>query len=256
MRNLDYIFIIILTLIILYILYNCNNKTKETFANITDEQLGVLQNLSPHLIAIKNLSDLATKLMSGSLTVPGNLRIAGNLIVDQTSTLSGATTVNSTLNAVGAIATAGALSVATNIGVGGILDVVGGTTLKGSLNVAGASTLTGGIPNLAVGSNLSVGNALTVVGATILNGETNIKSNLNVVGDITVGTIFFANRDPTRDPRNATTELIKVFNMGQQLFLRDMRNPDAPRGINFYGLNTNNPGMWVFNQWGNKSIAV
>jgi microcystin-dependent protein len=62
-----------------------NYKYIENFDNtdITDEEKNIIKNLSPHLLAIKNLSDLANSLMkNGKLIVPGALNIKGDINID------------------------------------------------------------------------------------------------------------------------------------------------------------------------------
>lgn len=84
---------IIFVFFIIYFVYkfSClNKKNKENFSNKTfitlteDEVKKMINNTYlADIEAIRNLSDVATKLQSGGLTIPGNLKIKGKLTVDK-----------------------------------------------------------------------------------------------------------------------------------------------------------------------------
>jgi len=79
------IVILILILFIIYFLKNNNiNENFNTTSNITDDERKIIKELSPHILAIKNLSDLASTLMEkNSLTVPGGLNINGEALINK-----------------------------------------------------------------------------------------------------------------------------------------------------------------------------
>jgi hypothetical protein len=85
---LKVIFILILILLIILINYKYNIENFNTTSNITDDERKIIKELSPHILAIKNLSDLANNLMKdGKLTVPGGLDIQGDITNKQITEL-------------------------------------------------------------------------------------------------------------------------------------------------------------------------
>jgi cytoskeletal protein CcmA (bactofilin family) len=161
------IIIILLIILILLLIINIyyRNKNYEKFGNtvstLTPDQLLVITNLSPHLKAIKNLSDLATLLMNGSLTIPGGLKINGDLKVNGKTTCAGYLNANKNLIVIGGAKVNG------DISFGGNLEVKGNTNLQ---------KLVAGTTNF---QNLKVLNDLGV------EGDSNINKDLNVNGTIT-----------------------------------------------------------------------
>ena len=100
------IFFFIIIIFILYYIYNYPNY-KETFidnsSNLTNEQINIINNLSPHLIAIKNLGDLSKSFfLNDSLIIPGDLNITGDLNVDGNLLNNGNMVIgnNSTVNGI------------------------------------------------------------------------------------------------------------------------------------------------------------
>ena len=91
MKYYSIIFILLIIVLLLYI--NYFNNISENFdnnINLTDDEKKIIKELSPHILAIKNLSDLANNLMKdGSLTVPGGLKVNGNLKVPSGMMISG-----------------------------------------------------------------------------------------------------------------------------------------------------------------------
>lgn len=87
--NTDYIFFLVIGLVILSIL--CNSKINEKMSNTTpspDVINAVRQVYNADVQAIRNLSDVATRLQAGGLTVPGNLTTK-DVEIDSTLKASG-----------------------------------------------------------------------------------------------------------------------------------------------------------------------
>jgi len=75
------IYLIFLTLIIIYLLYKDFNK-KEGFDATSDMKAVIGQVYNADIEAIRNLSSIATKLQAGGLTVPGNLLLQSGTVMD------------------------------------------------------------------------------------------------------------------------------------------------------------------------------
>lgn len=155
------IIIIIILLFILYYIYKCskNYERFESITSITPEQLNVITNLSPHLIAIKNLSDLANQLMNGQLTVPGGLLINGDITVRGKSNLGNDLVVN------------------------GKTTLSNDTTINTNLQVNGSSKINA---DLTIGGVTIINNRLSVAKNTTLMGDTNLGQNLQINGITTL----------------------------------------------------------------------
>lgn len=188
-----FLIIIILLLLNLYYMYSCS-KTYERFeSSITPEQLNVLTNLSPHLIAIKTLADLSDSLMKGSLTIPGGLNIQGPL------TVSGALTVNEDTNLKKILTVDGNTNLKSKVIVGitpppviqpggatlpprnDILTVNGNTLLNKGLRVEEGTDIR---KNLVVREGTSLEKNLIVVGDTTLNSRLTVKATTNLLSDV------------------------------------------------------------------------
>ena len=80
----DIIYIFLIT--VLFCLYLRKNRKVENFSNMNKKEMEKLiqsvvgKKYLVDLEAIRNLSDVATKLQKGSLTIPGNLKIKGYVI--------------------------------------------------------------------------------------------------------------------------------------------------------------------------------
>jgi len=161
---MKYIIILIFILILFnfYYSYKCS-KNYEKFTDLTPEQLKVITNLSPHLIGIKNLSDLATQLMTGNLTVPGGLLINGDITVKGKSQLSNDVLIDGNLN-VSKLSTLNDLNASKS-------STLNDTTIIKNFNVNGKTTLnddTNILTSLSVGNNINLNKDLNVLGKTIL----------------------------------------------------------------------------------------
>ena len=143
------IFFIIILIFILYYMYNYP-KNKEDFdtSTLTPNEITVIKNLSPHLSAIKNLSDLATLLMKGSLTIPGGLNITGD------ANITGKTNMKSDAN------------------------------IKGNANITGDAIITGGA---SIKSGAIITGKTNITGDTNIIGFTNISKDLGVAGTMLIG---------------------------------------------------------------------
>jgi hypothetical protein len=136
------IIILILLLLIIYFL-NKSNNINEKFDNniLTDDERKIIKELSPHILAIKNLSDLANNLMTnGSLTVPGGLKIIGDLTVDGKTVLNNITNINSNLNIDKDANIKGILNIDKDVNMKGIVNIdkdinINGITKIKSLNI-------------------------------------------------------------------------------------------------------------------------
>ena len=71
------IYFILIFLVLGYLLYK--DLTKEGFDTTDDIKTAVKTLYNADIQAIRNLSDIATKLVAGGLTVPGNLNVSGTL---------------------------------------------------------------------------------------------------------------------------------------------------------------------------------
>ena len=178
------ILILILILFNIYYIYKFQKYKTENFVNpvvpikgLTEKQFNVITNLSPHLIAIKNLSDLANQLMKGSLTIPGGLKINGDLIVDGKSVLG------SDLNV-------GGKSV-----LGSDLSVGGNTSLLKTLDVKGITTLH---------------NDTTIVGHCNFSNNMQVNGNSTIKGDLNLGYLQTINKDKLYDLFNIQTGTVSL----------------------------------------------
>jgi hypothetical protein len=165
MNNLVLLIIFILILFNFYYSYKCS-KNYEKFTDLTPEQLKVITNLSPHLIGIKNLSDLATQLMTGNLTVPGGLLINGDITVKGKSTLS------SDLNVNGKTTLANDTVINTNLQVNGSSTITGKTTLANDTTINGLTTMN---------------KSLLINSDSVITGSLNMGNNINILGNLNLG---------------------------------------------------------------------
>jgi microcystin-dependent protein len=128
--NLEIFFIIAILFFNLY----WKNKTKENMTNqpqLTETRVKELINQT-YLVdvdAIRNLSEVATKLQAGGLTIPGNLNVKGSIKVDGSSDIIG----NSTIN--------GACIVMGNSNINGTCDIKGNTNINGAFNIIPKGTV-------------------------------------------------------------------------------------------------------------------
>ena len=163
------IFLIIILLFILYYMYNYP-KNKEYFdtSTLTPDEITVIKNLSPHLLAIKNLSDLATLLMKGSLTIPGGLKITGD------ANITGSTNITTDANITGIANITGSVNIKSDA------NIKGNTTISGDANIIGKTNITGntiikGITyinnNLYVTENVKIDKNLTIGNTTITEAQ-------------------------------------------------------------------------------------
>ena len=89
----DIIYIFLIT--VLFCLYLRKNRKVENFSNMNKKEMEKLiqsvvgKKYLVDLEAIRNLSDVATKLQKGGLTIPGNLKIKGKLTVDKDAEVKG-----------------------------------------------------------------------------------------------------------------------------------------------------------------------
>lgn len=148
------IFFFIIIIFILYYIYHYPNY-KETFVNnsidLTNDQINIINNLSPHLIAIKNLGDLSRSFYidnftNNSLIIPGNLNIIGDLNVDGNLNIDGNvvigkdSTTNGKLNNYGDV-------------ILNKINVYNNATFNGNTNFANISA-----NNLTILNNLNINN--------------------------------------------------------------------------------------------------
>jgi hypothetical protein len=75
------IYLIFLTIVIIYLLYKDFNK-KEGFDATSDMKAVIGQVYNADIEAIRNLSSIAAKLQAGGLTVPGNLLLQSGTVMD------------------------------------------------------------------------------------------------------------------------------------------------------------------------------
>jgi len=177
MNKIVIIFFLIILIFFLIINIYYRNKKYEKFADtvstLTPEQLLVIANLSPHLTVIKNLSDFATSLINGSLTIPGGLNINGDLNVNGKTTCVNDFNVNKNLIVAGGAGGAGGAGQGARIN--GNIDI----SSVGNLIVAGNTNLQNLVANTIDLQNLKVIDMLGV------NGNLILSKNLNVNGTIT-----------------------------------------------------------------------
>ena len=161
--NNSILIIILLFIIFLYNIYLTHriNKIKNTekFTDLSANQINVITNLSPHLLAIKNLSDLATSLMNGKLTIPGGLQINGDL------TVNGKTEVGGDVNIIGKSTLNNDTTIGTNILIKGT------STVNGNSNIGGHTT---------IGGNSSVNGTSTVNNDLLIQGNSKLNKSLTV----------------------------------------------------------------------------
>jgi len=80
--KIDLIFLIILGIVVAYIfvLYRIDKVETMADVSITDQMKNAISQIyNADVEAIRNLSNVATKLQAGGLTVPGNLKVGANL---------------------------------------------------------------------------------------------------------------------------------------------------------------------------------
>ena len=186
------IFMIILILILYYI-YNYPKYNEKFDNSLTSDQLKIIANLSPHLITIKKISDLANTLLTTG-SVPCGLIINGPLTVGGVSNLNSDLTITGALKNIGNSEITGTLTVdgvskmadvtSTNLTLNGVLNV------SGALNVSGKSTLSDTQIN-------SVTTGLTQIGAGIttdlvVTKKISAASLLLAVFSIKIGNITLA----------------------------------------------------------------
>ncbi len=103
MKNKDIIYIFVILVIFFYFKNEIFNLKKEKFTNNDTDQITknireeVNKKYNIDIDAIRNLSDVATELQKGGLTVPGDLTITGKLTVEKDSVTNGNSNVNGDL---------------------------------------------------------------------------------------------------------------------------------------------------------------
>jgi cytoskeletal protein CcmA (bactofilin family) len=146
----DIIHIIVLILLILYI----RKTNKETFAGTSD-----IANMD--VSAIKSLSDIAQKLVTGGLTIPGDLNVTGKITTSGDLNVGGKQTIKGDLNVGGKQTTKGYLMTDNNV------------TFKGNANINGTLT----VGNQIISKNP---NTFGVVNASNLTVNQNAQFNCPV----------------------------------------------------------------------------
>ena len=182
-----FLIIIVLLLLNLCYTYSCSQKYECFQSSITDNQLKILTNLEPHLMAIKTLADLSTDLMNGSINVPGGLTITGPLTVVGKTDLKNDVVVRGNGN------------------FEKILTVQGDTRLQKSVAVNGNARL----------QTLVVSGATDLQKTLIVQGDTNLKSKLIVEGNTNLkSNVIIGITQPvvTTSPAPPTTAPMFKFN--------------------------------------------
>ena len=122
-RN-DIIMVIIVIVIIAILYFVFNSSTKEKFADINNIDLSKVNSMDDKT-AINTLAQISKSLMSGGLTVPGDIKITGKTTIDSDTIIKGKTTIGGDTNITGI----------TNIN-GAIIDTNGNLTVT-SINIGG-----------------------------------------------------------------------------------------------------------------------
>jgi len=86
--KIDLIFLIVLGMIIFYVFITNKIESMADVGQLTEDRVKELiyQTYLMDVTAIKNLSDVAVKLQSGGLTIPGNLTVQGELNIQDANT--------------------------------------------------------------------------------------------------------------------------------------------------------------------------
>ena len=87
------LFNIIIVIVILYLLYRDLTR-KEGFGQAEDINNAINTRYGADVEAIRNLSNLATQLTTGGLTIPGNLKINGILDMNRTGDINNVKHIN------------------------------------------------------------------------------------------------------------------------------------------------------------------
>jgi bifunctional N-acetylglucosamine-1-phosphate-uridyltransferase/glucosamine-1-phosphate-acetyltransferase GlmU-like protein len=197
------IFLIIILLFILYYMYNYP-KNKEDFntSTLTPDEITVIKNLSPHLLAIKNLSDLATLLMKGSLTIPGGLKITGD------ANITGSTNIKTDANITGIANITGSVNIKSDANIKGDANIIGKTNITGNTIIKGITYINNNLyvsENVKIDKNLTIGNT-TITEAQLKNllaGKfANLTSNTIDCPSIKIGELKFIQTNNTANPGN------------------------------------------------------
>ena len=208
-------FICILNFVlILYLLYKDLTQQKEHFDATTDAiRTAINTRYGADVEAIRNLSDLASRLIAGGLTVPGNLGVNGDFVLSGTNQwvfhtpddgrermyiAPGIRDQNGSWNWGKSVTIDydGTVTINGNLNVTGYINVTGNSTVTGNNNILGDLVLDGtnqwifhtpndGRTSLYIAPMTSTGHAwhkgLEIVGET---GNLNVNGgNLNVNGD-------------------------------------------------------------------------
>jgi hypothetical protein len=152
LNKINIVFIIIGFVLIFNLYWKKDNI--ETMANLDSQQRDEVKQLIYNTYridvnAIKNLSEIATRLQAGGITIPGNATISntltakGNTILEGTLTAKNNTTLEGTLTAKGNTTIEGPLTAKGNTTIEGQLTAKGNTTIEGPLTAKGNTTIEG-----------------------------------------------------------------------------------------------------------------
>jgi len=154
--GIDTIFILVLGIVIGYLFLVYKVEKMADVTQLTEDRVKELiyQTYSIDVAAIRNLSNVATKLQTDGLTVPGNLIVTGKIAAK--GGVDGDLNVSGNINTGGNVSTGGNLSA--KGGISGDIAVSGNLGVGGNLGVNGGINLVDGNTTLSKGS----GNSLRV----------------------------------------------------------------------------------------------